>query len=62
MAKKNNYIQFEATLSPIQSAIKIDGQEGARVTFDIPDTEIACAAKLILMRGKNLKVSVEEYE
>lgn len=51
---------FLATFSPIQSAIKIYGDEtGARVQLEIPESEMGEAAKLLLMRGKVLKITVE---
>lgn len=53
-------IIFEASFPAIQSAIKVDGAGGARVQLDIPETELPAIARLLLMRGKVLKVSVEE--
>lgn len=51
-------ITFLASFSPIQSAMKI-GQDGARVQFDIPETELPAIARLLLMRGIVLRVTVE---
>ncbi len=52
-------IKFAAYLPSRQGAIAIHGEEGARVTFDIPDTDIAAAARLLFVRGKPLKLTVE---
>lgn len=52
-------INFAAYLPERQSAIAIHGREGARVTFDIPETDIAAAARLLFFRDKPLKVTVE---
>lgn len=50
--------EFCASLPPIQSAIKSDGAS-IRVQFDIPESEIAESIKLMMMRGKLLRVVVE---
>jgi len=53
-------IQFLATFPSIMSAIKITGDgNGMRIQLDIPETEIGAAARLLLMREKVLKVTVE---
>lgn len=54
-------IQFQASLPPIQSAINI-GLDGMRIKLDIPETEIAEAVKLTMMRGKNLIVNIKIEE
>lgn len=51
-------VTFLASFPPIQSAIKV-GQDGARVQFDIPETEMPSIVRLMLMRGKVLRVTVE---
>ena len=48
---------FNATIPPIMSGIKTGG-DGMRVQFDIPESDMGEAAKLIAMRGKRLKVTV----
>jgi hypothetical protein len=40
------------------SGIKTGG-DGMRVQFDIPETDMAEAVKLLTMRGKVLRVTVE---
>jgi hypothetical protein len=40
------------------SGIKTGG-DGMRVQFDIPETEMGQAAKLLAMRGERLRVTVE---
>lgn len=52
-------VVFAAYLPARQSAIAVHGEEGARVTFDIPETDIVAAAKLLLLRNKPLKITVE---
>lgn len=52
-------IVFLASFPPIQSAIKV-GQDGARVQLDIPETEMPAIVRLMLMRGKILRITVED--
>lgn len=49
---------FAASIPPIMSGIKTGG-DGMRVQFDIPESDIAEGAKLLAMRGKRLRVTVE---
>lgn len=51
-------VTFLASFPPIQSAIKV-GQDGARVQFDIPETEMPAIVRLMLMRGRVLKITIE---
>lgn len=54
---------FEAAFPAIQSAIKICGdRQGMRVQFDIPESEMGEATKLLLWRDQVLKVTVEPAE
>lgn len=57
-------IEFIASLPPIQSALNIGGAEGdvSRVKLDVPGTEIAQVVKLLLLRGKTFKVTIEETD
>jgi len=52
-------IEFLASLPDIQTAISIGG-DGARVRLDIPETDLANAIKLVLLKGKCFKVTIEE--
>jgi len=52
---------FNASIPPIMSGIKTGG-DGMRVQFDIPEIDIGEGAKLLLMRGKRLIVTVETVE
>ena len=51
-------IEFLASFPPIQSAIKIDGQGGARIQLDIPETEMGNFIRAMMWRGKRLIVSL----
>lgn len=52
-------ITFEATIPPLQSAIQVDGAGGCRVKIDIPESELPAIARLLLMRGRVLVITVE---
>lgn len=54
-------VTFLATIRPIQSALSVSGNnDGARLVLDIPETELPAIARLLLLRGVVLKVTVEE--
>ena len=57
-------IQFLATLPPIQSAYNIGGEEGdgARIKIDVPGSDLPQILKLLTMRGKVFRVTVEVDE
>lgn len=50
--------EFLCSIPPIMSGIKTGG-DGMRVQFDIPESEMGQAAKLLAMRGERLRVTVE---
>ena len=52
-------IQFIASLPDIMTAITISGDGATRVKFDIPESEIANAVKLVLLKGQAFRVSIE---
>ena len=55
-------IEFIASLPDIQSAINISGEGHTRVKFDIPESEIAEAIKLVTLKGQAFKVRIEAIE
>jgi hypothetical protein len=54
-------VTFLASFPPIQSAIKV-GQDGMRLQFDVPETEMGNAVELLAMRGVVLRVTVEPLQ
>jgi hypothetical protein len=48
---------FKASFPAIQSAIKL-GDDGMRITLDIPESEMANALALIAMRNQVLSVTI----
>lgn len=54
-------LTFTASIAPLQSAITIASDGGARVKIDIPEDEMPAIVRLMLMRGKVLRITVEEH-
>jgi len=52
-------VSFIASIPPIETAIKIHGQEGARLILDVADTELGNFFPITLLRGKVLRVTIE---
>ena len=61
MAKSDHTATFRASIPPIMSGIKTGG-DGMRVQFDIPESDMAEAVKLLTMRGKVLILTVTEQD
>ena len=55
----NKQVIFIASIPPIETAIKIHGDEGARLTLDIADNNLGEFFPITLLRGKILKITVE---
>ena len=55
-------IKFIASLPDIQSAIAISGDGSTRVRLDIPESEIAEAVKLVLLKGQAFEVSIKPID
>ena len=55
-------IELIASLPDIMTAITIGGDGSTRVKFDIPESEIANAVKMVLLKGKAFKVLIETIE
>ena len=51
---------FIGTIAPLQTAITISSDGGWRVKIDIPANQEGAALELLTMRGKVLKVTIEE--
>ena len=54
-------VTFLASFPNIQTAIRVAGDGGARILLDIPEDELPAIARLLLMRGMVLKVTVETH-
>jgi hypothetical protein len=52
-------LTFIASIAPLQSAITIASDGGARVKLDIPEHEMGKIARVMGLRGKVLKVTVQ---
>jgi len=58
--KRDFKIEFIASLPPIQSAIQLDGLEGARIKLDVPENNMMAVLKLTVLKGKTFKVTISE--
>lgn len=52
-------VTFLASIAPLQSAITIASDGGARIKIDIPEDEMPAVMRLTMMRGRVLKITVE---
>lgn len=52
-------LTFLASIAPLQSAITISSDGGARVKIDIPESEMPAIVRLMLYRQQRLKVTFE---
>jgi aconitase B len=52
-------LTFLASIAPLQSAITIASDGGCRIKVDLPETEMGKIAKVMALRGKVFKVTIE---
>jgi hypothetical protein len=55
-------LTFTASIAPLQSAIRIASDGGARVSLDIPESEMPAIVRLVLYRNVVLRVTIEEVQ
>ena len=53
-------VEFSASLPDMTTAIKISGQGAGRVSFDVPESDLAELLKVTLFRGKAFTVTISE--
>jgi len=49
---------FRATLPPVLSAIRVSGDGGMRVMFDVPESDMPEALKLLMWKQRVLRLTV----
>jgi hypothetical protein len=59
---KPNGISFNASIPPMETAIKIHGEGGARMQLDIAESDLGGFLPALVMRGKRLRVTLESVE
>jgi hypothetical protein len=52
-------LTFLASIAPLQSAITIASDGGARVKIDLPESEMPAIVRLMLFRGMVIRVTIE---
>ena len=55
-------VSFPATIPPMETAIKIHGEGGARLQLDIAESDLGAFLPALVMRGRRLTVTLEEAE
>ena len=60
MKSKTEGVTFPATIPPMETAIKIHGEGGARMILDIAESDLGAFLPALTMRGKNLSVTLKE--
>ncbi len=53
---------FTATIPPTESAIKVHGENGARLLLDVAETDLGAFLMVLPMRGCQLQVTVKEMD
>jgi len=54
-------VTFRASIPPSETAIKIHGQEGARIVLDVAEQDLGDFLLMLPMRNRVLRVTVQEY-
>jgi hypothetical protein len=52
-------VTFRASIPPIESAIKIHGEQGARLTLDVADVDLQDFFPVTALRGSVLTITIE---
>ena len=60
--KTTTTVTFRATIPHKAAAIDVHGDEGARLTLDIADVDLAQFLPVVMLRNKRLRVTVEDDE
>jgi len=61
-AKDARQVTFRASIPPMETAIKIHGEGGARLQLDIAESDLGGFLPALVMRGKVLDVTLTESE
>jgi len=59
---KRSAVSFYATIPPMETAIKIHGEGGARMQLDIAESDLAGFLRALVMRGHRLHVTLERAD
>ena len=65
MAKQKNdkeSVTFRASIPPMETAIKIHGEGGARLQLDVAETDLAGFLPALKYRGRLLDVTLTDAE
>jgi hypothetical protein len=54
-------VSFRASIPPSETAIRIHGQDGARVVLDVSEQDLGDFLLMLPLRNRVLRVTVEEW-
>lgn len=52
-------LTFLASIAPLQSAYTVAADGGMRIKIDVPETELGQIKRLVALRGKVLRITIE---
>ena len=55
-------VTFSATIPPMETAIKIHGEGGARIMLDVSESDLGAFLPAVSFRGKRLSVTFAKLE
>lgn len=55
----NKRVEFLASIPPLQSALTVAGDGGARLKLDLDEMQVNIIPQLLSLRGRLLKVTIE---
>ncbi len=59
LEQKSDSVSFLCSIAPLQSAIQISSDGGARIKVDLPESEMDALVKLLAWRERTLRITVE---
>ena len=59
-AKQDESVTFRATIPPIETAIKVHGEGGARMILDVAEQDLGGFLPALRFRGVRLEVTIRE--
>jgi len=55
-------VTFPAVIPPMETAIKIHGEGGARIMLDVAESDLGAFLPAVAFRGKRLTVTFAKHE
>jgi len=58
--RQQDGVTFRASIPPVETAIKVHGEGGARMILDVAESDLAGFLPALAYRGRMLRVTIEE--